>query len=138
MLKRTTLMLAILANPVLAADLPLAIDCYQSSANAKDIDAYIACFTEDAEMIDVSRTYDSRIGQIAGSARSCRPPIDLHQSDQLAPSAVWSSVVSKRDKHGVPRHSAPHEHDLCKLDDERGSEVSLGRLRQDQLVQSQI
>jgi len=58
MLKRTTLMLALLASPVLAEDLPLTIDCYQSSANAKDIDAYMACFTEDAEMIDVSRTFN--------------------------------------------------------------------------------
>lgn len=49
--------LAILASPALAQDLPEAISCYQDSANAKDIDAYMDCFTEDAEMIDVSRTF---------------------------------------------------------------------------------
>ena len=40
-----------------AEDLPTAISCYQDSTNAKDIDAYMACFTPDAEMIDVSRTF---------------------------------------------------------------------------------
>ena len=37
--------------------LPTAIKCYQSSTNAKDIDAYMACFTKDAEMVDVSRVF---------------------------------------------------------------------------------
>ena len=37
--------------------LPTAIKCYQDSTNAKDIDAYLGCFTPDAEMIDVSRTF---------------------------------------------------------------------------------
>ena len=38
-------------------DLPAAIACYQTSTNAKDIDVYMACFTDDAEMIDVSRSF---------------------------------------------------------------------------------
>ena len=47
-----------LTSPAYAEDaLPTAIDCYQTSTNTKDIDAYMACFTEDAEMIDVSRTF---------------------------------------------------------------------------------
>lgn len=56
MLKRTLLALLLLAPPLQAGDLPTAIACYGDSANAKDIDAYMACFTADAEMIDVSRT----------------------------------------------------------------------------------
>ena len=48
-----------LAAPVAAADgtLPTAIDCYQTATNSRDIDAYMACFTDDAVMIDVSRTF---------------------------------------------------------------------------------
>ncbi len=38
--------------------MPQAISCYQDSANAKDIDAYMACFTPYAEMIDVSRAFN--------------------------------------------------------------------------------
>ena len=37
--------------------LPIAIDCYQTATNAKNIDAYMACFSNEAEMIDVSRTF---------------------------------------------------------------------------------
>lgn len=40
--------------------LPMAIQCYQSSTNAKDIDAYMACFTEGAETVDVSRVFKGR------------------------------------------------------------------------------
>ena len=40
--------------------LPTAIACYQTSTNAKDIDAYLGCFTPDAEMIDVSRTFNGQ------------------------------------------------------------------------------
>ena len=45
------------AVPAFAEDLPQAITCYEQSTNAKDIDAYLSCFTPDAEMIDVSRTF---------------------------------------------------------------------------------
>ena len=38
-------------------ELPVAITCYQASTNSKDIDAYMACFTDEAEMIDVSRVF---------------------------------------------------------------------------------
>ena len=50
------LALAMLSQPAFAEDLPKPISCYQDSANAKDIEAYMSCFTADAEMIDVSRT----------------------------------------------------------------------------------
>lgn len=50
------------ATPAFADDLPIAIDCYQTATNAQDIEAYLACFTDDAVMIDVSREF---IGQNA-------------------------------------------------------------------------
>lgn len=101
MLKRTTLMLALLASPVLAEDLPPAIDCYQSSANAKDIDAYMACFTEDAEIIDVSQTFTGQEDIRAWAAREVIPGGDtfrhreiLEQAEGYAKTEVnWLSWV---------------------------------------------
>ena len=67
MLRRTLLAGALLSSAAVAGSttsvqasepLPTAIACYQASTNAKDIDAYLACFTADAEMIDVSRTFN--------------------------------------------------------------------------------
>lgn len=55
--------LALLSAPAMAQDRPVAIQCYQTSANAEDIDAYMDCFTEDAQIIDVSRTF-SGVGAI--------------------------------------------------------------------------
>ena len=46
-----------LASPAYAEDLPMPISCYQEGSNSKNIDAYMSCFTEDAEMIDLSRTF---------------------------------------------------------------------------------
>ena len=60
MLKYSLLALVLLVQPLRAADLPVAISCYQDSTNAKNIDAYVGCFTDDAEMIDVSRTISGR------------------------------------------------------------------------------
>ncbi|MDA4848438.1 YybH family protein [Hoeflea poritis] len=40
--------------------LPTAIDCYQTATNSKDINAYMACFAEDAVMIDVGRTFEGQ------------------------------------------------------------------------------
>lgn len=49
----------LLATSVATADeLPQSIMCYQDAANAEDIDAYMDCFTTDAEMVDVSRTFN--------------------------------------------------------------------------------
>lgn len=58
MLRQTLIALALLVQSALADNLPQAISCYQESANAEDIDAYMACFTKDAEMLDVSRTFN--------------------------------------------------------------------------------
>lgn len=57
MFKQLALALAVSITSAMAEELPQAISCYQASTNAKDIDAYVGCFTTDAEMIDVSRTF---------------------------------------------------------------------------------
>ncbi|MEM6986949.1 MAG: nuclear transport factor 2 family protein [Pseudomonadota bacterium] len=55
---RLSFALLLTASVAIAADpLPTAIDCYQTSTRAKDLDAYMACFTRDAEMIDVTRRF---------------------------------------------------------------------------------
>ncbi|MDG3086399.1 nuclear transport factor 2 family protein [Vibrio hannami] len=54
------LSLLLLAGSTVAQPLPTAIDCYQSSTQARDIDAYMACFTDDAVMVDVSRTFEGQ------------------------------------------------------------------------------
>ena len=67
-MKKLLIMLVALAGTVCHSmayaeeSLPTAIACYQESTNSKDIDAYMACFTDDAEMIDVSRSF---VGQDA-------------------------------------------------------------------------
>lgn len=56
---RITFSAALLAaSPLLAADLPKAIDCYQTATNARDIEAYMTCFTPDAIMVDVNRSFE--------------------------------------------------------------------------------
>ena len=47
-------------SPVMAAELPTAIQCYQQATNSKSINAYMNCFTADPVMIDVSRTIQGR------------------------------------------------------------------------------
>ncbi len=60
MFRKSLLALAIFAQPAFAESLPEPILCYQASTNAKDIEAYMSCFTADAEMIDVSRTFSGK------------------------------------------------------------------------------
>ena len=110
----------------------------------------------------VQRSYDSRSAHIAGPTRSYRQPkvfASASNSDfalcgsVLAQNAAGAALVvrwARTNGATMNDHSAPHERDQCKLDDERDedlcaigsstmtNEVSLGRLRQDQLVQSQI
>lgn len=62
MKKALALLMLLPATAFAQQPLPQAIDCYQHSTQSKNIDAYMACFTRDAEMIDVSRTF---IGQQA-------------------------------------------------------------------------
>lgn len=74
MIKYLFLFLALAASPVYAQEtLPTAINCYQTSTNAKDIDAYMACFTQDAEMIDVSRTFNGHDAIRAWALREVIP-----------------------------------------------------------------
>ncbi len=57
---------AIVTQPAFAENLPDPILCYQASTNAKDTEAYMSCFTADAEMIDVSRNSSGK-----GAIRAC-------------------------------------------------------------------
>lgn len=52
--------LVLISPQVLAEELPRAVVCYQSATNARDIDAYIGCFVDDALMIDVSREVEGQ------------------------------------------------------------------------------
>ena len=72
------------------------------------------------------------------SARSYRPPSVLRLDDQSVACAAWNGVVSERGKPDAPRYSAQHEYDQCKHGNERGSEVSLCSLSQNQFVERQI
>lgn len=99
--KYLALSLSIIAGPALAEGLPQAISCYQNGANAKDIDAYMACFAENAEMIDVSRTFNGQDAIRNWAEREVIPGGDtfrhreiLDQSDGYAKTEVnWLSWV---------------------------------------------
>lgn len=62
MLRFSAVAAMMMATTPVSADVPLptAIECYRTAANSKDIDAYIACFSDDAVMIDMSRTFKGR------------------------------------------------------------------------------
>ena len=101
MLKRTLIAIVLLATPALADDLPEAISCYQDSTNVKDIDAYMACFTADAEMIDVSRTFNGQeairawaLREVISSGETFKHRKILEQTDGYAKTEVnWLSWV---------------------------------------------
>ena len=101
MFTKSLLILVMMTQIAFADDLPQPVSCYQASTNAKDIEAYMACFTADAEMIDVSRTF---IGQDAIRAWALREVIPngetfghrriLEQSDGFAKTEVnWMKWV---------------------------------------------
>jgi hypothetical protein len=100
-MNRLAAALVVLAAPVQAGDLPAAIACYQSAANARNIDAYLACFTEQAEMIDVSRSFTGQDAIRAWALREVIPGGDtfrhrkiLEQSEGYAKTEVnWLSWV---------------------------------------------
>ncbi|WP_025772067.1 nuclear transport factor 2 family protein [Thioalkalivibrio sp. HK1] len=90
----------LVATTVVAEDdLPIAIACYSESTNAKDIDAYMACFKEDAEMIDVSRTFNGHdairawaIREVIGSGQTFRHRKIIEASEGYAKTEVnWLS-----------------------------------------------
>lgn len=56
-MKKLALALTLLSTSAMATDLPVAIDCYQTATNAENIDDYMSCFADNAEMIDVTRTF---------------------------------------------------------------------------------
>jgi len=75
--------------PTAAAEesLPAAIACYQTAANAKDIDAYIDCFTPDAEMPDVSRVFHGADAIRAWALREVIPSGDTFHHRRILESA---------------------------------------------------
>ena len=102
-MQRMTLFATLLAaSPVLAADLPTAIDCYQFATTARDIDTYMACFTPDAVMVDVSRTFEGQDAIRAWALREVIPGGDsfrhrevLESDEGYAKTEVnWASWVA--------------------------------------------
>ena len=93
--------LGLQAHAFAAEPLPTAIDCYQSSAKAKDIDAYMACFVDDAVMIDVGRTITGKdnirawaLREVIHSGDTFKHRKILDQSDGYAKTEVnWLSWV---------------------------------------------
>lgn len=56
-MKKMILALALTwTSSALAQPLPPVIDCYQNATQSEDISNYMSCFSDDAIMIDVSRT----------------------------------------------------------------------------------
>lgn len=94
--------LTLFATPAMAQDLPVAIQCYQAGANAENIDAYMSCFTADAEMIDVSRIFTGTDAIRSWAMREVIPGGDtfrhrkiLEQSEGYAKTEVnWLSWVA--------------------------------------------
>ena len=72
MFRLSLLAIAMLSRSAFAGDLSKPISCYQDVTYAKDIDACTSCFTADAELIDVSRTF---VGQGANRAWALREVI---------------------------------------------------------------
>lgn len=57
MFRKTLLIGLLIAPPVMAEDVPVPIECYQTATNAQEIAAYLGCFTDDAVVIDVRREF---------------------------------------------------------------------------------
>lgn len=103
MFRTLTLCAALAAAAPAFADepLPTAIDCYQTATNGQDIEAYMACFTEDAVMIDVNRTFEGQdairawaLREVISSGESFRHRKILEAEDAYAKTEVnWLSWV---------------------------------------------
>ena len=95
------LVISLFSWPITAADLPAAIACYQSATAAKDIDAYMGCFSEAPIMIDVSREIRGREGirawalrEVIGSGETFKHRKILEGRDGYAKTEVnWLSWV---------------------------------------------
>jgi len=96
-----TIAVALCGGSGLAQSLPTAIGCYESAANGKDIDAYMACFADDALMVDVSREFRGKTKIRAWALREVIPHGDsfahrkiLEDGDGYAKTEVkWLSWV---------------------------------------------
>ena len=83
MLKRFCLALVFLSQPAYADSLPVAISCYQDRTNTKDIDACMACFVPDAEMVDVNRTINGAEAIRAWAEREVIPKGDTFRHRRI-------------------------------------------------------
>ena len=90
-------------TPVFASEkLPTAIACYQTATNSQNIDAYMACFSDNPEMIDVSRTFRGQkdirawaLREVIGSGQSFKHRKTLETSPNYAKTEVnWLSWVA--------------------------------------------
>lgn len=80
----------LIAAPLTVAaddELPAAIACYQAAAGAKDIDAYMDCFTPDAEMLDVSRVFNGHDAIRAWALREVIPAGDTFRHRRILDAA---------------------------------------------------
>ncbi len=89
---------------------------------------------------EARRSCDSRSGHNDGSVQRCPRSVAARRSDREECGAAWSDAAPVRGIHGAPIRASAElcEHDRCRHGDARGSEVSPGSLRQDQLVQRQV
>lgn len=95
---------ALLASSIAASadTLPKAIDCYQTATNSKAIEAYMDCFTIDATMIDVSRTFEGQdairswaLREVIPGGQSFRHRKILETKEGYAKTEVnWASWVA--------------------------------------------
>ena len=101
MLKYLILSLGVVTGSALAQDRPPAISCYQNATNSKDIDAYMACFADNAEMIDVSRSFQGRdairpwaLREVIPSGDAFRHRKILEEQDRFAKTEVnWLNWI---------------------------------------------
>lgn len=101
--KLTLAFLLTATAPAFASDgLPPAINCYQTATNDRDINAYLDCFTHDAVMIDVTRTFEGRdaiqrwaLREVIPGGESFKHIRILEEDEGYAKAEVnWSSWVA--------------------------------------------
>lgn len=96
------LLCLVFSSQVWAKPLPVAIECYQEATNSEDINNYTSCFTSDAVMIDVSRTFKGlasiekwALNEVIPQGKSFRHRKILEQNERYAKTEVkWMSWVA--------------------------------------------
>ncbi len=67
------LLVALGATAVSAQSIPAAVDAYRQATNARDLEAYVALFADDAIMVDVGRRFTGRSAIRPWAAREVMP-----------------------------------------------------------------